>query len=580
MMRSLSLVCPISALLCGAALAAPSDAPLFKPAPAVPGFAQLSLLDERTDVVRSRYVSFDDGQVASPRSGPTTARLNLFDDITVDVVFEREEAGLGVDRVLYGRVADAEPSYVIFVETDGHVWADVWTLDAGRYEIRNAGPGVHLVAQVAGLVAPCGQDLIGPNDLGMVPPEAREPEAPPAPEAGPRDTADLIDVLIMYTAAARAQAGGTTNITNAMNGWMATTNQFYTNSQMIQRVRLVHLVETDYVEAPSNQNSIVTDRDRFRLNNDGFMDNVHTLRNTFGADLCQLVSRSNSSSICGIAASLSINQSLGFAVTRYVCGAYTFAHEMGHNMGCAHDRPNAGGGGGAFCYSFGHRTTGNPQYITVMSYPPGQEVPYFSNPNITLSGQTLGIADPPGCANATAADNSRSMNGTALSVANYRQATVGNPPPASFDLMSPTDGAQGVGLTPVLSWEAAEFATQYDVTLSTEADMTPVLWADDNVLTTSVLVPAGLLDNCETFYWQVVASGFGGSTSSSPAPASFTTALVGDINNSGIVDFNDLNQLIFQYGSTSPSNPADLDDDGDVDFADLNLVLSNYNQSC
>jgi hypothetical protein len=252
---------------------------------------------------------------------------------------------------------------------------------------------------------------------------------------------------------------------------------------------------------------------------------------------------------------------------------------MGHNMGCAHDRPNAGGGGGAFCYSFGHRT-GGPQYITVMSYPPGQEVPYFSNPNITLNSQPLGIADPPGCSNATAADNSRSMNGTAFSVANYRQATVGNPPPASFDLMSPANGAQGVGLTPTLSWEAAEFATQYAVTLSTEPDMTPVLWSNGNVLSTTASVPSGVLDNCGTYYWQVVASGFGGSTPSTPTPSSFTTALVGDINNSGVVDFNDLNQLIFQYGATNTGNPADLDQDNDVDFADLNLMLSNYNQSC
>ncbi len=438
-----------------------------------------------------------------------------------------------------------------------------------------------MVAQVHGSVAPCGMDDPMVTDLALVPgDEVWVREANEGNLGGaPRDDGSLFDMLIMYTAAARSQAGGTTNITNAMNGWVTLSNTYYTNSNINPRMRLVHLLETSYVEAPANQNSIVADRDRFRFNGDGFMDEVHTLRNTYGADLCHLVSRSNSSSICGIAASLSLSQSLGFAVTRYVCGASTFAHEVGHNQGCAHDRPNAGGGGGPFCYSFGYRTTGNPQLITIMAYPPGQEIPYFSNPNVTVSGQVIGIPEVPGCSQATAADNTRSINGVASIFANYRQETVGNPAPSDFDVTSPPDNAVGVGLTPLLQWEQAEFATAYDVTLSTEPDLTPVIWSESNLTTTSVIIPAGLLDNCTTYYWAVVASGFGGSTPSTPTPADFTTALVGDINNSGLVDFNDLNFLLFQYGSTGPNN-ADLDGDNDVDFADLNLLLSNYNQSC
>src|SRR4030095_17019931 len=99
-----------------------------------------------------------------------------------------------------------------------------------------------------------------------------------------------------------------------------------------------------------------------------------------------LLTETTTSGVAGLGylmSSASTNfSSYSFSVVRrsFAVGNYTFAHELGHNMGCAHDRQNSSGHG-AFAYSYGYRFTGNDNtlYRTVMSYAPGTRIPYFSN---------------------------------------------------------------------------------------------------------------------------------------------------------------------------------------------------------
>ena len=75
---------------------------------------------------------------------------------------------------------------------------------------------------------------------------------------------------------------------------------------------------------------------------------------------------------------------------------WTFAHEVGHNRGCAHNRENASIDG-AYPYAYGHRFTGDDgvDYRTVMSYdsdPPGiTRIPIFSNPVMEYAGEPTGV---------------------------------------------------------------------------------------------------------------------------------------------------------------------------------------------
>ncbi len=84
-----------------------------------------------------------------------------------------------------------------------------------------------------------------------------------------------------------------------------------------------------------------TDLSRLRATNDGYMDELHSLRDSYGADLVSLIE--NEPAYCGYAyrmTSLSTSfASSAFSVVHHSCatGYYSFAHEIGHNQGAHHD---------------------------------------------------------------------------------------------------------------------------------------------------------------------------------------------------------------------------------------------------
>jgi hypothetical protein len=83
-----------------------------------------------------------------------------------------------------------------------------------------------------------------------------------------------------------------------------------------------------------------------------------------------------------------------------------FAHEIGHNLGAGHDRANVSSGFECiYEYSYGYRVSGN--FHTVMAYKclGCTTIPYYSSPNITYNGVTIGIAE----GNDSAADNARTL---------------------------------------------------------------------------------------------------------------------------------------------------------------------------
>ena len=220
----------------------------------------------------------------------------------------------------------------------------------------------------------------------------------------------IIDVMVVYTGAARSGAGGTNGMNSLINLAVQETNDAYNNSDVNQRLNLAHKYEVSYNET----GNFSTELSRLRNKNDGHMDDVHQERDTYAADCVAMIV--NGSQYCGIAYLMS-NLSAGFesnafSVTARICatGYYSFGHELGHNMGSTHDRQN--GSGGCFSYSYGWRTSNN-QYRTVMAYSPGTRIKYFSNPNKSRNGRPLGQAN--------SAENYRSLNNTAQVVSDWRQ---------------------------------------------------------------------------------------------------------------------------------------------------------------
>ena len=260
-------------------------------------------------------------------------------------------------------------------------------------------------------------------DADRLPPCADLP-APPLPRADAPaslaacDDGKPIDVLVLYTAAARAQAGSKTAIEGQVTAAIAAANAAYSNSRINARLNLVLQMETDY-----SSSDFGTDLWRLANPSDGFVDWVHQLRDTAGADMVALIR--NDGEYCGIAYLMYSNgpesEGIPFSVTAYSClASQTLAHELGHNMGCCHAVGDGGGctSGGIWPWSVGWRFNGNSgtQFRTVMAYAPGSRIDHFSNPAVRYDGKATGVA----IGQANQADNASTINATWQTITNFR----------------------------------------------------------------------------------------------------------------------------------------------------------------
>lgn len=208
-----------------------------------------------------------------------------------------------------------------------------------------------------------------------------------------------IDILMLYTAAARDEAGGTSEIEAICQNAVDQANQVLANGGLEYiRMDLVQRALTSYQETTN----VELDRNRLQNASDGYADEAHPMRTQFGADVVCLVVDDSDTTACGIAYCTPSGSSEGFCVVQRQCiQGFTFIHEVGHLFGCAHNEEDAGDGCPTFCVcsdrcdSFGYRFTGasGNRFRTIMAYPsdsPEPRIGWFSQRSATFDGVALG----------------------------------------------------------------------------------------------------------------------------------------------------------------------------------------------
>ncbi len=399
--------------LAGAATAQTSSSrALFEAVPAreAASAAAADRLEQRRPFIRrSRQMRARVSALAADSAGPDLpVVLNLFGDVSLSARRRALERRADGSFTWHGRVDGDANSHVTLVANGDVLVGTVFTR-GHTYEISYAGGGL--------------------NDIHELDPAAfptDDPQIPDAPGAAHADlivgtpvgdAADHVDVMVVWTPAARAAVGGTAAMQNLVNLAVANANTAYANSQITTRLRLVHSQEVSFTE---NVYDIGGDLTKLATTNDGTIDVVHSLRDQYKADLVSLIGTgyASGSAACGIGY-LMTSVSTGFAgmaftVVDQLCAAgnLSLAHELGHNEGLHHDAANASGQG-AFPYAYGYQDPGG-RFRTVMSYGSATRIMNFSNPNVSYTGYPTGVAN--------AADNARALNNTAATVANFREA--------------------------------------------------------------------------------------------------------------------------------------------------------------
>lgn len=306
---------------------------------------------------------------------------------------------------------------------------------------------------------------------------------PVAALTAPRPTATgthntRVDLILGYTTAFATRLGGQSQAATRLNFMVDLANQAYANSQVAGQLVLLRAIQVNYPDNTLNRSALyqlsgvtctaTTSTGQRYLPDTGVNCTAVTppaalqplldARQHYGADLVALVRNYTQpeNSTCGVAWLLGgAQRTIGAADANFglsvvsdssgslyptngqTCRNETLAHELGHNMGLAHDRGYAAGTDdtnndgnlldpeeyGRFADSFGYTTgAGAGNFYTIMAVPAPGQVAYrvFSNPRITTCG---GFP----CGVTGQSDNAATLSLTMPVIAGFRA-----PPPSTI----------------------------------------------------------------------------------------------------------------------------------------------------
>ncbi len=449
-----------------------------QPAPAAPiarDAGRPDFISDHPAAHRVALVSLDLGALTQARSPNATHQD------TLEFELFAQPAPLNIERVLR-RSNDA--TTIIAHVADHPDSRAVITIYADAVSARIEHPELGaFVIEPTGMRTPDGQrihQLIEVDPAAFLPcavDDAAQPFIPTGP--APRGIT-VVDQMIVYTPAIRNTLGGHDAAFAFCQNAVDITNQAYLDSEITNLViNLVHAQEVSYTESGNTG----TDLSRLRSASDGLIDEIHSVRNAVAADnVAMIVNTASNACGTGYLNPASANSAFSVSVRSCAIGNLTFPHELGHTMGCAHDR--AAANSGWFPYSFGRvfTTSAGALRRTILATSSGTRIARFSNPDVLYLGTPTGvpIGDP------QAAHNAETHRLTASLMAAHR-TSLGC---AAFAITAdPTDAQACVGEPASLSVDTIESAPG-SVTYQWRRDAQPIAGADEPTLNIAAAAPA------------------------------------------------------------------------------------------
>ena len=176
------------------------------------------------------------------------------------------------------------------------------------------------------------------------------------------------------------------------------------------KLRLVHAYQTDYEEDKDGEH--FDHLYRMVDKGDGYMEEVHGLRDKYRADVVVLIV--DDASGCGLATRVFADTADAFAVVHHECAAssYSLAHEIGHLIGARHDTSTDKN---MTPFPYGHGFVNGSKWRDIMSYKAScggcPRLPVWSSPAVLIKGEPAGTPD---------LDNARVISEQAARVAAFR----------------------------------------------------------------------------------------------------------------------------------------------------------------
>ncbi len=453
----------------------------------VPADGRLELLPEEIDkhTLHSRRMVLDTNALERVINGetnhllaPTTTTEVL--DLKISSIKTRSEN----THTLLGKiVGEEEFSDVLVVYHDGIIHGSVARYDKNQhFEYRILPDGHMMVRELDSTTmtdvcgdpgvedkSTCNHDHHGDASQEQ-PGGGEEPLATEGGAAAETINSTTVDLVVGYGREARIADGGISQIEARIITSVDRMSTAFVNSQVTDsEVMLLGTIEDpSYVYPGGTAGSMSSGDELGNLNNttDGVLDAVSDYANLLGADLKSLVIKDADGS-AGIAykpGSSSVTARTYMTSTRI-----TFAHELGHNLGCDH---SWGDSNQTYYSRYGWRfkTTTGQEFRTIMAYDWGWgvRIPHYANPNVTYGGTPTGAED--------------GADVTGIASVDQRYVTGGlgyngsDPNKAGFDGSNPALGARNAQM---LLTQSGSNGVQYASNRSTRAGLSVISPAGD-----------------------------------------------------------------------------------------------------